>query len=290
MRAGVIGHPISHSLSPEIFKFLKARIGNAQIDYAAHDVAPEDLKSFISESSQDPRVIGFNVTLPYKEKVLIWGNHLSDEVEKIGAANVLAIKNHEVFIFNTDVIGIQDTLASEQFSLQDSTVLIIGAGGAARAALYACALGRPHKISVANRHFEKALSLVTEFQLYFKNSKLAALSIEDKVESESHDLIIQATPVGMSGFSLDAKTSNLYKRLFKTTSQKSLAFDLVYRPEITPFIRAAEQSGWKTIGGLCMLVGQALATWEIWFGPIENKEQVRLALHQHLASHLRGNA
>lgn len=289
--AGVIGHPIRHSLSPEIFRFLAAADGHVDLNYLAYDVEKSDLKSFLSSSLREPSFVGFNVTVPHKEGVLTYSNHLSDEVEKIGAANVLAFKDNEIFAFNTDVIGILDSLTVEGVALAGARVLILGAGGAARSALYVCGLEKARQVTVLNRNPAKAEILVAEFQKYFRETSFIVASDDSAALKSAYDLVIQATPLGMSGYqsSLTDPMLDFYGDLFAQRPNQTVAFDLVYRPAVTPFLRVATSHRQKTIGGLGMLVGQALATWEIWFEEIPHKEKNRKLLTKHLQEHLRGD-
>ncbi len=290
--AGVIGHPIRHSLSPEIFRFLAAADCQMDLNYLAYDVEPSNLKSFLSNSLREPSFVGFNVTVPHKEGVLTYSNHLSDEVEKIGAANVLAFKDNEIFAFNTDVIGILDSLTLEGVMLSGSRVLVLGAGGAARSALYVCGLKKAQHVTVLNRNPAKAEILAAEFQKYFRETSFIVASDSSEILKGAYDLVIQATPLGMTGYqsSLTDPMLAFYNDLFAKQTNQTIAFDLVYRPATTPFLKIATNHQHKTIGGLGMLVGQALATWEIWFEKITNKEKNRKLLTEHLQEHLRGDA
>lgn len=287
-RAGVIGHPISHSLSPKIFDFLSVTIGGVSLKYLAHDVSPSELRSYVLEALKDPQNIGFNVTVPHKESVLSFAHHLSDEVEKIGAANVLAFKDQEIFAFNTDVVGISESLLSATRGLPTQSVLVVGAGGAARAALYTCGINRFSSVKIINRSPSKARLLGTEFNKFFPATAFKAIENLAELDQNSFDLIVQATPLGMTGYreSTRGNAEAIYQAIFKHQARPGLAFDMIYRPQLTPFLNAAQQSGWKILGGLGMLVGQALATWEIWFEKIENKENVRQLLIQNLQKHL----
>lgn len=287
VKAAVIGDPIQHSLSPDIFGFLARERPTIELNYEARNISSLDLEKFLQTVLAEKSWIGLNVTIPHKESVLKFAKQISDSVRIIGAANVLQFKEQEIYAYNTDVIGIQESLNRAAVPLAEASVLILGAGGAARAAIYACASMGASEIKILNRTVSRAQSLVQEFKNAF--GKIDFSVVSENLNSWQPDLIIQTTSVGMSTGASDLTYENLYKEIFKNAKKKAVAFDLVYRPESTLFLKKASTQGLAVIGGLWMLIEQALATWEIWFGPIPDKsilsEKLQFFLRERLRAH-----
>jgi shikimate dehydrogenase len=136
VRAGVIGFPVEHSLSPAIFEFLGQKT-KLSIDYKAMPVDPAQLQPVINEIKVDPDFLGVNVTIPHKETVLKYLEAASPEALALGAVNVISKTDKRLTGRNTDVYGITASLREKNISLRFKRALVIGSGGAARAACYA---------------------------------------------------------------------------------------------------------------------------------------------------------
>lgn len=280
MRAGVIGSPISHSLSPFIFNFI-ARAENYPIDYQSFEVKADESKKFLQTLKHEKDFLGLNVTLPLKELFLEEIDFISPEVRALGALNVLHFKGSELRGFNTDVIGIQKTLEDKKFLVKGKTCFLLGAGGSAKAVAYVLGSLGASNVLVFNRS-ERSSELVLKFTSLFTGTKWHAInSLQDEqINKLEIDLIINSTPLGMSG-----KDSGV--ELFKSLgilkfSNDALAFDLIYTPEQTDFLNFAGSMRLRTVGGLGMLIEQALATWKIWIGDLKNEKELHLRLKDFL--------
>jgi shikimate dehydrogenase len=276
-RAAVIGKPISHSLSPSIFGFLAHHLGVSDFEYSAQEVAPETLPDFVDQFRKDPNGVGFNVTIPNKESILSLLDEISDEAKAIGAVNVVHRTQQGLKGYNTDVYGILRTFEKYTVSITGKNALIIGAGGAARAVAYALGSEHASKITLLTPNRDRAQALIAAIQPHFPQTEFQSAQDWNELKSETWTLIAQSTPLGMSS---QPKTrdgisaSDYYSELRKlNSSQKAWAFDLIYRPEQTPFLDEAKKNNLTPIGGLDMLIEQALETWRIWFG---KKPQVDL--------------
>lgn len=267
--AAVIGHPVSHSLSPDLFSFLAKELG-VELQYKAIDVQPENLAAFVREQKSDASRVGFNVTIPHKEKLFDLLDIVTKEARTVGAVNVIEIKNGKWTGHNTDVLGLQDSFQLNGVDLDMATVIILGAGGAARAAAFASAVEGAARVVICNRSLEKAAAIVNEFNRVFSNTEFVIANEQHDFSKENAKLVIQATPMGMSGVQSDS--IEIFERIL--SGPFTFAFDLVYRPEETEFLKLAKAQGFQTISGLSMLIGQALATWEIWFSPLQDKEKL----------------
>ncbi len=285
--AAVIGHPVSHSLSPAIFGFLSRALSAEHLNYTAVDVPPEKLSEFMHLQKTKPEVIGFNVTIPHKERIFDFADDISAEARAIGAINVVALSNGHVSGYNTDILGLQESFIQNAVDLNHQTVIILGAGGAARAAAYAAGLCGATRLVLCNRQISRAEAVAVELGPIFPNTTFLAVDHNYVFKNEKARLLIQATPLGMTSHASQANEFNIFDSILQGADPSgSFAFDLVYRPEQTEFLKRASIRGLKTMTGLAMLIGQALATWEIWFGPVAKRAQVSQDLAIFLRSQL----
>ncbi|MBE2273087.1 MAG: shikimate dehydrogenase [Flavobacteriales bacterium] len=186
-----------------------------------------------------PHLIGLNVTIPYKEKVIPYLDELSDEAEKMGAVNCIVINDNIKKGFNTDAVGFEKTLLLHKKDGHTSA-LILGDGGAAKAVKY-----------VLNKHG-------IPFKTVARNSELNFENLTKEIVAEN-PLIIQCTPVGTF-----PNVEDCLDFPFEGISEKHLIIDLIYNPNYTKFIKNAAEKGAKTVNGFYMLEQQAEKNWEIW--------------------------
>lgn len=271
MKAAVIGHPISHSLSPAIFRFISQKTG-INLSYEKVDVPPENLKSFFEKAAKT--FVGLNVTLPHKSSVLKLADELSPECKAIDACNVVKFQNGKAKCFNTDLIGIHESLKEIHFDPTGKSVLLFGSGGVAKTLCYA--LSKAKNITVVSRKPATELK-----SLYPK------IVLQDFSNPPSGiDLIVNGTPLGMSGVAEpEPATLEFLDSVFQKNPSAQV-FDTVYRPKDTLFTNLGQMHGLKISNGLSVLVHQAIATWEIWFGPLD-KTQLAAALKYQLNSELK---
>lgn len=286
--AFVIGSPISHSLSPAIFAFLCHRQRVADLEYKARDVSAETLSAFVNEVKANPNFIGSNVTIPHKEAILQYLDEMSTEAQAVGAANVIQKKGSSLCGYNTDVYGILQTLQGQACFVTGARVLILGAGGAARALAYALGLKGAKQIDFLNRGAERAQSLIDKMAPLFPRSQFRLLSHAAGVKDKDKTpivLVINATPLGLTlKDELHSKAYfwDLFRNRGFTFLKNAHAFDLIYKPEKTVFLESALREGFQPISGLAMLVGQALQTWQIWFGLLEGVSSLQTDLLDYL--------
>ena len=263
----VIGDPIAHSLSPVIHNhWLK----DAGIDalYAALRVQGNDPESLIRALPQ----IGFsgcNVTIPHKEAALRAANVKDPIALRIGAANTLRFSNNKIEAFNTDAAGFSLALDAATPHWRDGggKACILGAGGSARAVIAALDAAGFDEITVANR----TLARIAPLAECAAKAKLTAFAWDDRTKAASGaKLIINATSLGLNDKDpLDAPAED--------AAPNAIAFDLVYKPIHTHFLRSAETKGLQAVDGLGMLVHQAAAAFEIWFGKRPDADAGRMA-------------
>ncbi|MBV9440574.1 MAG: shikimate dehydrogenase [Candidatus Eremiobacteraeota bacterium] len=248
--AAVIGHPIAHSRSPELFARFAASAGIA-LTYRAVDIPPEALATTLDSWRNDAAFVGCNVTIPHKERALALADEADEVARGSGAANVLTHDGRSLVASNTDVEAIESALRESGFDLHGARVAILGSGGAARAVAYAARRSGAKSIAIAARNVERARALAAAFDAH-----ACAL---DAIPAA--DLYVNATPVGMTG----REQGSL---LPSNAAAGAFAFDLVYTPIDTPFLHDARARGLHAMDGWRMFVAQAAATFRRWFGVV----------------------
>lgn len=244
---GIIGYPLAQSASPAFFngKFADEGIDACYIPFEIESI--EELPRILEEN---PELCGFNVTIPYKIDVMRYLESMSDEAMEIDAVNVVKVtrdaegKPH-LTGHNSDVIGFTRSL-KPLVEGKHSKALILGTGGVSKAV--ACSLRR----------------LGIEFMFVSRKAGTGAIAYGDitKEIMESHTLIVNCTPLGMTGHGVDLCPDIPYPML----SDRHLLYDVVYNPEETLFLRKGAEQGAATKSGYEMWYLQALASWEIWNG------------------------
>ena len=243
---GVIGDPVSHSLSPLMHNlaFQQKKINAVYLPFLVRD-----LKDFLG-AIQPLGIVGFSVTLPHKEKIL---RHLHDcdpLAAAIGAVNTVVVRgNGKLYGCNTDYVGVLRAL-ERRVRLQGSRVLIIGAGGVARAVAFALAQAGSI-VCVSARRMDQAEKLARAVQ--------GEAVSRARIRREFFDAIVNATPVGMHPKSNESP-------LAANELNCRLVFDTIYRPMKTKLLRLAEKRGIETVSGIEMFIAQGTAQWEIWTG------------------------
>ncbi len=242
----VVGQPISHSRSPEIFGALSIASGIPLV-YERLELSPVQFAAAFADARED--YDGWNVTAPHKARALASADTVSDDARIVGAANVITFRDGDAYADNTDVGGVKALLRSRKIDPQDRVVTLLGAGGAARATVVALAQMGAKRIVIANRTIERAQALIADLQGAVGATELAA---GDPVASY---LVINATSNGGAvAEAVDACIAGGW------------CVDLQYKPADTPFVVAARAAGKNAVNGTHMLVAQAIATFYLWYG------------------------
>jgi len=258
---GLVGHPIKQTYSPFIHN-LALKIKDLDYYYVPFDVDSVNFKKAV-KGIISLNFIGFNVTIPYKTKVLPLLNHLSDESSIIGSVNTVVINEGNLYGYNTDVNGIIETLLPYKNDLIDEVYTIFGAGGSARAVIYTLIKHfKPRKINLINRTEDRALNVKDIFNEKMKFDaievlKLAPPDLVDEVQNSK--LVINTTPLGMIPEVDDAVVNS--EKFF---NKNQIVFDLIYNPQLTKFLNFARQSNAEIINGIGMLIHQAAKSFELW--------------------------
>jgi shikimate dehydrogenase len=278
IRLGVFGDPVAHSLSPQM---QNAALKQVEMQYARFQIAPSELGEAL-DLVRELNFVGVNLTVPHKIAAL----ELVDEVDPIakqtGAVNTIKIDNGKLRGFNTDGKGFARAIR-EEFSvdLRDLRVLLLGAGGAARAIALQCGKENCERLVIANRTFEKAKKLADELREYFAGprvlgpvARLQAIAWEEsalRFQIGNADLVVNATPLGLNR----GDPSPIPSRLL---APHLMIYDTVYAEKRTPLLAAAIEAGARGANGLSMLLHQGALAFEIWFGREAPIDVMRAAL------------
>ena len=270
---GVIGNPVEHSRSPQMHNAAFAKAGLDYV-YVAFRVRPDDLADAIA-GFKALNVVGINVTLPHKRAVIPYLTSISREAELIGAVNTLVFSEGEIHGDNTDAPGVLRAL-EEKGGMSvpiGENVIVLGAGGAARAVVVALALAGVASITIANRTPERAVSLAVEMQR------------KTNIRMHGMGLVDGRLPgaVGKSKLLINTATASMDPRQPLLISAdwlqpNTIVYDIVYTPPVTPLLEAAAARGCRTLGGIGMLVHQGAIAFEKWTGVTPCTETMRQAL------------
>ncbi len=243
---GVVGHPISHSLSP-VFQNTALEYLGMDAVYIPFDVPPESFRDFIEGMRALKNLVGLNVTVPHKEVALRLADRVSDEAKAIGAVNTLKFSEGLIEAYNTDWVGFLKT-AQMVTELKGKKVLVLGAGGASRAVLYALKKAGA-KVYLWNRTQEKARSLAEEFGVQLaRDIKTSLMEVE---------VVVNTTSVGLRDDDPPLFDYNLL-------TPDKVVIDIIYKE--TPLLRRAREIGCKSMNGFPMLVYQGAESLRLWTG------------------------
>lgn len=261
-RYAVLGNPIAHSRSPEIHQAFAKQFGR-RIDYSRRLVPMQGFAAVIAEMRGE-HFAGANVTVPFKEDAISVAARVSERARHAGAANTLTFREDgTIDADNTDGAGlIKDLTINLGRALEGASILLVGAGGAARGVVLPLAASRPARLIVCNRSPEKAAALVALLRerggpgIDRIECAVRPLDSNSLRELGEFDLVINSTSASLGGDALDLPVSCFSKR--------TLAYDMVYGNGITPFLGAARATGAAVADGLGMLVEQAAESFSVW--------------------------
>ena len=258
---GLLGDPVSHSLSP-CMQNRAFHEHNIDAVYVAFQVAPKDLTQALA-GLRALNIAGVNVTVPHKEAILPLLDRIDPTAGLIGAVNTVVNRNGVLEGYNTDASGFIRALNNEQqFSAKGKRALLLGAGGASRAAIVALATARIKSITIANRRPERARHLTAEFSSCFPGVTLQAVSYEDDqyiAALSAADLIVNATAAGLDGEEINFLPLECIKG-------GALIYDMLYSLSETPLIKMVRSFDLLAADGLGMLAAQGEDAFTLWTG------------------------
>jgi 3-dehydroquinate dehydratase/shikimate dehydrogenase len=265
---GVVGDPIAHSLSPAIMNAAFRRENVNAVYLALHAKTLKDLLTCV----KDIPIHGISVTMPYKEAILPFLDNTDSHTTKVGACNtVVRAQDGKLYGFNTDTAGIVRPLERRLSTLEGARILVIGAGGAARAAVFGLK-ERGAEVYILNRTTAHARKLAHQAR--------ARIMKRPDLKKMAFDVIINATPVGMG----NSKETPLQDKEINAR----YVFDMIYDPAETRLMKLAQERGAQIIPGIEMFVHQAARQFEIWTGkpaPWDDMLRVVLLAQQERANH-----
>lgn len=243
---GLIGNPLTHSLSPSIHThFLeKSRLNGG---YTCFEVKSKEELEDIIDIFKRYSFTGINITVPYKCDIINFCDKIEYSAENIGAVNTILFKNKKIYGYNTDVFGFSKIFIDEHIDISDKKVLLLGAGGASRAAMQFFSENKPKELLIANRTIDKAMELKKIFNI---NATILNL---DEVNDINCDIAVNSTSLGLNGEIFPYKANVKYA-----------VIDMQYKPYNTPFLELYSDYGIKKINGFTMLIWQAYKSFNIW--------------------------
>lgn len=256
-RVGVIGWPVEHSISPAMHNAAFKALGLNDWRYDLLPIPPDIVRQGLKTLRDEGGYIGVNVTVPHKQAVMPYVRP-DERARALGAANTIDFRTNSAT--NTDVDGLLDDLAAHDVPLTGAKVLVLGAGGAARAAVYGLAQAGAEVI-VANRSFERAQVMLADLTLSAGIRSARYKSLNEAALEDDISLIVNCTPVGMWPQVNDSPWPQDVP-----FPQGVTVYDMIYRPARTRLMEKAELHGGQAIGGLGMLVRQGAAAFKIWTG------------------------
>jgi len=276
--AYVIGYPIRHSLSPVMHNAAFAALG-IDAHYEGAEVQPADLPAWV-KNARGPDLLGFNVTVPHKEAIVSLIDDIEGDAVLAGAVNTACIRGSRLVGLNTDTVGFRRSVQQDAGAgLSRKKVVLLGAGGAARAVAVVALQDGAASLVVANRHVERARELLDSVTACIEGAtetaavELAPTALADPIAHA--DVIVNATSVGLQSTEVPIDPELI--------PPGALVVDLIYRPRDTVFLREARARGALVLGGLGMLVYQAAAAFEGWTHVGAPVEVMRAAAEHALA-------
>ncbi len=255
---GIIACPVEHSMSPLMQNFFAAEAG-ADLTYVPFRVEPEDLEDALRGLCA-LNVQGVNVTVPHKQRVIPYLSEIDDTAASIGAVNTLVRTDEGFKGFNTDAEGFLTAIRARGTDPAGLDCILIGAGGAARAAAFVLAREGANKIICLNRTLSRAERLMDDIGARFPDVEREALPLDAWPEIGGNGyLAVQTTSVGMTP---DIGSSPIEDERF--FEKLSFAMDVIYTPARTRFLKFAEDAGVPTCNGLDMLICQGMAAFSLW--------------------------
>ena len=276
---GIIGYPVTHSLSP-VMQNAALQAGGIDGIYLPFSVVPEELPTAVA-GLRALQVRGFNVTIPHKTAIMPFLDELAPTAQEAGAVNTVVNDNGRLVGHNTDGEGLVCSLQRDlDVEVSGATVLLVGAGGAARGALAALCRSGVRSVRVVNRTAAAAQTLTEQFQERFPAVALHSCVFQELVPAVLGrcDLVINATSLGMNGEIIPGLD-------LAQLPNHATVYDMVYAPPVTPLLLQARSRGLQAANGLGMLVAQGERAFQLWHGHKPTAGCMETALTEYL-SHL----
>lgn len=257
---GLIGNPVEHTLSPLIHNTLAARLGQ-ELVYVPFHVEQGRLAEAV-KGAEALNILGMNVTVPYKSEVIACLAKVDDLARNIGAVNTLVRTEGGYKGYNTDMEGLYRAMQSEGIRIAEERIILLGAGGAARAVAWLCVAKGAERVYLLNRTLDRAETVAAEVNTSAGREAVRPMKLAEYEQiPEGKYLAIQGTSVGLSPNDEDVVIADaaFYEKVHT-------GFDLIYNPWETKFMRLVKAHGGRAYNGLKMLLYQGIIAYELWNG------------------------
>lgn len=275
---GLIGNPVEHTLSPVIHNTLAERLGHNMV-YVPF-LVEEGRVSDAVKGAYALNLQGMNVTVPYKSEVIDSLKDIDTLAENIGAVNTLVRTGGGYKGYNTDMEGLYRAMDSEGIRIEGEDIILLGAGGAARAVAYLCASKGAGKVYLLNRTLQKARTVAEEVNQTTGAEVVIPMMLDEYTRLPDRQfLAIQGTSVGLYPHVEDVVIEDraFYQRIHT-------GFDLIYSPWETKFMRLVRENGGAAFNGLKMLLYQGIIAYELWNG-VKVSEEDAMAVYEKMKAH-----
>lgn len=272
---GLIGNPVEHTLSPLIHNTLADRMGHSLV-YVPFPVGTGRVADAVA-GADALGILGLNVTVPYKSEVTAYLKEIDPLARDIGAVNTLVRTDGGYKGYNTDMEGLYRAMQSEGLTIRGERIILLGAGGAARAVAYLCAVKGADRVYMLNRTLSKAEEVAAEVNGRVGRQVIVPMHTGDyTMIPDGKYLAIQGTSVGLAPNADDVVIADdaFYAKVHT-------GFDLIYSPWETKFMRLARAGGAKAYNGLKMLLYQGVIAYELWNG-VHISDEDALAVYETL--------
>ncbi|MBR1646072.1 MAG: shikimate dehydrogenase [Selenomonadaceae bacterium] len=273
---GILGYPIGHSLSPQIYAAAFKAAGLKNYNYIPIPIQPGKLMLAV-EGIKGMNFRGVNVTIPHKTMILKYLDAIDSDALGIGAVNTVVNDGGMLTGYNTDVAGFLSALSEANFLPEDCNAVVLGAGGAARAILWGLCKRKAEFITIGARNPQKADALAKDFMQYGTVEGLDWNSEQFKDAMQTADILINTTPLGMFPNVDEMPPVDL-----KLLPEGALVYDIVYNPVETKFLRTATELGYPTLNGMSMLLLQGKESYRLYTGTVPDMKVMTKTLEKLL--------
>lgn len=270
---GLIGNPVEHTMSPMIHNTLAEKLSHNLV-YVPFHVEEGALEAAI-KGAFSLNLLGLNVTVPYKSQVIPVLSGIDELAEKIGAVNTLVRREDGFKGYNTDMPGLYRAMCSEGIQIEGQDVILLGAGGAARAVAFLCASRGVNRVYMLNRSLEKAAAVAGEVNEKTGKECIYPMALSEyKKLPDQKFLAIQATSVGLypNADQVVIEDEAFYRKIHT-------GYDLIYKPSTTRFMQLVRQQGGAAFHGLKMLLYQGVIAYELW-NDVSVPEELALQVYE----------
>lgn len=275
---GLIGYPLGHSLSAVIHKAGFKSLG-IDANYEILETPPEELVDRVKYFKRNDYE-GFNITIPLKLPISLFVQEVDKYADIAGAVNTVKINSDKTFKgYNTDAMGFKKAIP-QNLDFSGANVALLGTGGASRAAVLALSELGVKYIGVYTRNIPNAMDYMAYMRRKFPQIEFESHQIDLVRDLSKYQLLVNTTPIGMLGRSADM--TPIEENVLRTMPANSTVYDVIYNPKKTILLKLAEKLGYNTINGLDMLVYQAVAAQEIWFGQTPDFNTMKIAALENL--------